>query len=169
MVGIRPAAEIEAEVEGVVRSHRRRLEGLLPQAEVVHVGSTAVPGALTKGDVDLLVRVGGCEFDLAVRTLCSVYAIHQPENSTATYASFVDPAAGGPPVGVQLVVSGSHEDALFEPFIEALTRDKALLAAYNALKRRLDGADYERYTREKGDFVERVLSRRAAGSGDGSE
>jgi GrpB-like predicted nucleotidyltransferase (UPF0157 family) len=85
--------------------------------------------------------------------------LHQPENWTATFASFVDPNAADPPVGVQLVVPGSDEESIFEPFIEALTQDPRLLDEYNALKTRLDGADYDRYTREKGEFVERVLKR----------
>lgn len=33
--------------------HRRHVAELLPGAEVEHVGATAVPGALTKGDVDM--------------------------------------------------------------------------------------------------------------------
>jgi GrpB-like predicted nucleotidyltransferase (UPF0157 family) len=107
------------------------------------------------------VRVPGGGFEPAVLALRSAYAVHQPENWTASFASFVDPNATDPPVGVQLAVSGSDEEALFEPFVEALTEDPTLLDEYNALKTRLDGADYERYTREKGEFVERVLKGRA--------
>ena len=61
-------------------------------------------------------------------------------------------------MGVQLVVAGSADDALFGPFRDALVRDPALLAEYNALKRSLDGQDYERYTDVKGEFVEPVLA-----------
>jgi GrpB-like predicted nucleotidyltransferase (UPF0157 family) len=66
----------------------------------------------------------------------------------------------GVPVGIQLTVAGSADDALFGPFREALIRAPALLAEYNALKLRLDGEDYERYTEVKGEFVERVLADR---------
>ena len=75
------------------------------------------------------------------------------------------PASHDPPVGVQLVVAGSADDALFAPFRDALIADPALLAQYNALKLSLDGADYERYTDAKGAFVERVLARGAAALG----
>ncbi len=159
-VRIRPVAEIEPEATAAFREHRGRIVKLLPGAEIAHVGSTAVPGALTKGDVDLLVRTSTGDFDSAVRALRGLYAIHQPENWTATYASFVDSESTDPPVGVQLVVAGSDEDGFFEPFIAALTGDPQLLARYNALKLALDGSDYEHYTREKGKFVERVLHRR---------
>jgi GrpB-like predicted nucleotidyltransferase (UPF0157 family) len=123
------------------------------------VGSTSIPGALTKGDLDLLVRVDAAGFDPAVVGLRRLYAVHQPENWTPTYASFLDPTAVDPPVGVQLAVRGSADDLLFAPFRQALIYDPALLRAYNDLKLSLDGADYERYTDVKGAFVEQVLAR----------
>ena len=146
-----------------VGEHGARIERVLPGADVVHVGSTAVPGALTKGDLDLMVRVPADRFEKAADALRSVYSIHQPENWTATYASFLDPEAADPPVGVQLVVTESDDEALFEPFIAALREDPALLADYNALKRRLDGSDYETYTAAKSEFIERAMSKRAPG------
>ena len=157
-VRIRPAAEIEAAVTAAFAAHRERIGAALPAAEIEHVGSTAIPGALTKGDLDLLVRIPAVQFDAAVATLRGLYAVHQPENWTPTYASFADAAAHDPPVGVQLAVAGSADDARFGPFRDALIAEPALLARYNALKRGLDGADYEHYTDVKGAFVERVLA-----------
>jgi GrpB-like predicted nucleotidyltransferase (UPF0157 family) len=157
-IRIRPVGEVP--VEACLRAQRVRIGRMLPGIEVVHVGATAVPGAVTKGDVDVMVRVPPAGFEAAVRALRSAYAIHQPENWTPTYASFVDPEAGEPPVGMQLVAAGSEDEAPFEPFLDALRADPALLAEYNALKRRLDGSDYELYTREKGEFIERVLAAR---------
>lgn len=157
-VRIRPATEIAGAVAAASAAHRARIRAALPAVEIEHVGSTAIPGALTKGDLDLLVRVPAARFAAAVATLRRLYAVHQPENWTPTYASFADAAASDPPVGVQLAVAGSADDALFGPFRDALIADPALLEEYNALKRGLDGADYERYTDVKGAFVERVLA-----------
>jgi GrpB-like predicted nucleotidyltransferase (UPF0157 family) len=132
---------------------------MLPAAHVDHVGSTSIPGALTKGDVDLLVRVDAERFDAAVAALRSCYAVHQPENWAPAYASFADPEPTDLPVGVQLAVAGSADDLLFGAFLDALIDDPALLAEYNALKLRHDGDEYERYTGVKREFVERVLAR----------
>ena len=159
---IRPAAEIETAVAAALDVHRARLGAALPAAEIEHVGSTAIPGALTKGDLDLLVRVPAARFEAAVATLRGLYAVHQPENWTPTYASFADAAAADPPVGVQLAVAGSGDDAQFGPFRDALIASPALLEEYNALKRGLDGADYAHYTDVKGAFVERVLAASAS-------
>jgi len=159
VVRIRPAEEIQAAVTAALAAHSARIVAALPAVEIEHVGSTAIPGALTKGDLDLLVRVPAERFAAAVATLRDLYAVHQPENWTATYASFADAESRDPPVGVQLAVAGSADDALFAPFRDALIADPVLLAQYNALKLGLDGAEYERYTEVKRTFVEGVLAR----------
>ena len=38
------------------------LETLVPDADIHHVGSTAIPGSLTKGDLDVQVRVVASAF-----------------------------------------------------------------------------------------------------------
>jgi GrpB-like predicted nucleotidyltransferase (UPF0157 family) len=69
VVSIRPAAEIRVAAEAAFEEHRRRVLELLPEVQVVHVGATSIPGALTKGDVDLLVRVDAARFAAAVAAL----------------------------------------------------------------------------------------------------
>jgi GrpB-like predicted nucleotidyltransferase (UPF0157 family) len=156
-VRIRPAEEFRDLAEAVFDEHRRAVLALVPGAAVEHVGATAVPGALTKGDVDLLVRVSEPDFATAIEALGRRYAIHQPHNWTPTLASFKAPDAAGLGVGVQLVVEGSDADGFFGPFRDALINRPELLAEYNQLKQQLDGLEYERYTERKGEFVERVL------------
>jgi GrpB-like predicted nucleotidyltransferase (UPF0157 family) len=154
-VHIRPEVEIRESAEAAFVEHRRRVLGVLPRAEIEHVGSTAVRGALTKRDLDLLVRVEAADVDAAIAGLRGLYAVDQPENWTSTFTSFRDPRSVGPPV----VAAGSADDALFGPFRDALVGDPALLAEYNALKLQNDGEDYERYTGVKAEFVDPVLAR----------
>jgi GrpB-like predicted nucleotidyltransferase (UPF0157 family) len=158
-VRITPEAELRAAAQRAYEDHRRRVLRVLPDAELEHVGATSVPGALTKGDVDVLVRVSPERFETAAQCLRRLYAVHQPHNWTPTLASFVDHQAEEIPVGIQLVAAGSDDDAMFGVFRDALVADPALLAEYNDLKRRLDGEQYGRYTEIKGRFIERVLGR----------
>jgi GrpB-like predicted nucleotidyltransferase (UPF0157 family) len=164
-VRIRRAEDIRDLTSAAFDAHRRDVVALLPAAEVEHIGATAVPGALTKGDVDLLVRVPEREFAEAVSILQKRYVIHQLHNWTRTLASFKAPGAREPPVGVQLVVAGSDADGFFGPFRDALINDPALLAEYNELKLSMDGMDYQSYTERKGEFVENVLRRAATRRG----
>jgi len=46
---------------------------MIPTAEIEHVGSTAVQGSLTKGDVDVQVRVAAAEYPAAKDRLCQSY------------------------------------------------------------------------------------------------
>ena len=50
VVRIRPDAEIRVAAEPAFEEHRQRVLEMLPEAHVDHVGSTSIPGALTKGD-----------------------------------------------------------------------------------------------------------------------
>ena len=162
-VRISPEAEIRAAGQAAFVDHRRRVLEMLSDAEVEHVASTAILGALTKGDLDLLVRVEADDFAVAVAGLLGLYAIDQAENWTPTFASFTDAQAADPLVRVQLAVAGSADDALFGRFRDALAGDPALLAECNALKLENDGEDYERYPTSR-PSSSNVCSKRLAGA-----
>ena len=100
VVRVRPGADVADAVHAALEHHRRQVLRVLPDAEVEHVGATAVPGALTKGDLDVLVRVPASRFAQSVAALGDLYAVHQAHNWTETLASFIDPAARAPAVGV---------------------------------------------------------------------
>jgi GrpB-like predicted nucleotidyltransferase (UPF0157 family) len=155
-ISFRPSAEFRAGAERAVALHSAEIDRLLPGAEIEHVGSTSIPGALTRGDVDLLVRVPAERFEEAVERLRGRYAVHQPENWSPTFASFAEP---GGDVGIQLAIEGSHDATMFER-LYALFRDRPeLLEDYNELKRRHEGGDSEAYWREKQEFIERLVGR----------
>lgn len=121
------------------------------------MGATAVPGSITKGDLDLLVRVSAGDFAAAVATLDSRYTIHQPQNWTPAYASFVDREAGDLPVGVQLVVAGSDLDTAFVSIRSLLRGSPDLVQRSNELKRSFEGGDPEEYVAAKHAFIESLL------------
>lgn len=68
-VRIRPGAELAEAVHTAFDHHREQVLRLVPDAEVEHVGATSVPGALTKGDLDVLVRVHPSQFSRSVAAM----------------------------------------------------------------------------------------------------
>ena len=106
-IRLRPESELREVVAAAFAEHRERIARRLPAAEIEHVGSTSIPGALTKGDLDLLVRVDVVGFDPAVTALRAMYAVHQPENWTPTYASFTDPDPDPTPMSRRSACSSS--------------------------------------------------------------
>ena len=132
---LRTEKEIRPAIGAAVSRHSALIRAELPDAGIEHIGSTAVEGALTKGDLDLLVQVPASGFDAAVEKLGGLYAIHQPENWTTRFASFKEVPEDELPVGVQLVVAGGTDDRLFRAWRDRLATEPALLARYNELKR----------------------------------
>jgi GrpB-like predicted nucleotidyltransferase (UPF0157 family) len=141
--------EVRARVAAVFDRQRERIGALLPAARIEHVGSTAVPGSLTKGDLDLCVIVAAEEFDAATETLRAAYAIHQPENWTAEMASFVAPPEDGIDVGVQLIVAESGEERWFIGWRERLRADPVLRERYDRVKLEHQDGPVEEYRAAK--------------------
>jgi GrpB-like predicted nucleotidyltransferase (UPF0157 family) len=134
------------------------LAALMPcAADIRHIGSTAVPGCLTKGDLDIAVRVGERDFAAAEKVLERRFARNLGSDRSAYFAAFEDCDAT-PHLGIQLVVIGSACDD-FHPFTAALRADPALVAEYNRLKQAWHGKPMDDYRRAKDAFITRILDR----------
>jgi GrpB-like predicted nucleotidyltransferase (UPF0157 family) len=156
-VRFRRASELWPLADRAFQRHSREIRSLIPAAEVEHVGATAVPGSLTTGDVDLLVRVPGADFRGAATALRRRYDVDQPANWTETFASFAEAQEGDLPVGVQLVVAGSRVDAAFVSLRRAFRTRPDLLERANDLKLRHADGDADTYARAKQAFLEALL------------
>jgi GrpB-like predicted nucleotidyltransferase (UPF0157 family) len=110
-----------------------QLGALVPSGEFHHIGATAIPGSITKGDVDVLLRVEAPDFLPAAESLRSRFVINQPENWTSVFASFADENSFPFPLGVQLVVKDSEAD-FFLFLVEYFTSKPEYLAEYNRIK-----------------------------------
>jgi len=82
----REAAEVLFAVVAV------ELVSVLPgSAEVLHVGATAVPGCLTKGDLDIVVRVDRVDFAFSEALLAKRFSRNEGSIRTDEFAAFEDP------------------------------------------------------------------------------
>lgn len=105
-------------------------------------GGTSVPGALTKGDIDLHLRVEPGAFSAVVVHLRDAYPVASAHSWAPTLAVFDIPAHR--PTGLAVTPIGSDHDQRFRLTWQALRRDPALLDEYNALKSAaVSTADYE--------------------------
>src|SRR4030095_4363123 len=103
-------------------------------AEVLHTGATAVPGCLTKGDLDIVVRVDRVDFAASEALLADRFRRNTGSIRTDEFAAFEDPDRS-PHLGVQLTVKGGALDD-FHRFAETLRQDPLLVRRYNDLKLR---------------------------------
>lgn len=146
-----PSEELRPIINSVFETERVMLLQLIPGADIQHNGSSAITGALTKGDLDIQVRVSIDEVKSAVRALTPVYTVNHPELWTPEFALFHrydDPVV---PVGVVVTAIGTRYDE-YHKLRELFTDNPELLAAYNALKRRYEGKPESEYRRAKQAF-----------------
>jgi GrpB-like predicted nucleotidyltransferase (UPF0157 family) len=161
-VPLKPVSEYAPVVERMLGLVCPQLCALLPDAEVHHIGATSVPRCVTKGDVDLLLRVRPSCFPATVELLKSHFAIKQPENWTPEFASFGDDTSHELPLGVQVVVRESNTDYLL--FLrDYLCCHEEALREYNRLKMAHAVEGPEGYWRAKNQFFEKLLALRDAG------
>jgi GrpB-like predicted nucleotidyltransferase (UPF0157 family)/GNAT superfamily N-acetyltransferase len=138
-------------VAPVLADLRGELETLVPGIPVEHVGATSLPDGLTKGDVDVNVRVHADQFDDVVAALSTRFEAAQPQNWTATFASFSDDR-GGLPVGIQVTVRGSDDDFLVAAR-DRLRADAGLRRKYDRIKQGTAAAGRAAYWQAKNDFL----------------
>ena len=145
-------------VKEMFEIHQKRIANLIPTARIEHIGGTAIPNLMTKGDLDLEVSVSADNFDRAVTLLQTEYQDHQLENWNESYASFNALQDSGIPVGIQLVIPGSHSD-VFAKSRDFLLANPEYVEDLNRLKQLHSGADMDVYIQHKGEFFTALLER----------
>jgi predicted acetyltransferase/GrpB-like predicted nucleotidyltransferase (UPF0157 family) len=160
-ITLTPEAHWRPQVRAVLARILPQLQRLLPGAEIEHIGATAIPGALTKGDLDLMVRVPSAEFQAAVAKLKSAFSVKQPDNWNENFASFGGDTGCELPLGIQLVARNSEAD-FFVFLRDHFVQHPTALAAYNQLKIRHAGEGPEGYWKAKDRFLSEILAARPA-------
>ena len=161
IVRIIDPSDVLSDVEKVFSEEKIKILLLLPTADVEHIGGTSIPGLLTKGDLDINVRVEAGEYGAAVEVLKSMYDINQSENwADGDYASFKSDKLKVD-FGVQLTVKGAPHD-FFLKFRDILRANPALVGELNALKQSFEGKPMDDYRKAKGEFIEKVLAQQAS-------
>lgn len=151
---LRPAGEVAEAAHDAVERFRREAAPLLEGAEVHHIGATAFGAGLTKGDVDVNVRVEPERFEQVVVALRARYEVAQPQNWTSTFASF---ATGE--LGVQVTAIGSPDDYLLY-LRDLLAADPELRERYDAVKAEAAAGGPDAYWRAKDAFLRALLAER---------
>lgn len=151
-------AQARADAERLFARISPELARILPaSADIRHVGATAVPGCLTKGDLDIVVRIAAEDFVAADAALAGRFARNAGSKRTDAFSSFEDDATS-PHLGIQLTVVGGEDDC-FHLFVDALGRNPELVARYNTLKHQHDGSPMDVYRAAKSAFIRDVLNR----------
>lgn len=149
-------AEFVDQLNQIFCEVRNRVLHALPDSDVDHIGSSAIEGTISKGDLDILVRVGKERFEESIAAVEQLgFQIKEGTLRTESLCMLVT-TEFGKDVAIQLVARGTEfED--FLQFRDKLNGDPNLVREYNQLKRDSVGLDPARYREKKSAFIERVL------------
>ena len=131
----------------------------MPGCEIEHIGATSLPDGVTKGDVDLNIRVPAERFSETVETLGRRLQVAQPGNWSETFASFSDPSRALP-VGLQVTVIGSKDDFLV-PLRDLMRADADLRHEYERCKRDAAELGPDGYWAAKNEMLTRIRAQMA--------
>lgn len=159
IVTLKPASDLMPQVQSLLARVLAELKRLLPWSEIEHIGATAVPGSITKGDVDVLVRVSPTAFQTSADILKAHFSIKQPSNWTQGFASFGDDVGYDFPLGIQLVAKNSENDFLIY-LRDYLISNPDFLSEYNQLKIRHADEGPDAYWKAKDSFFTKILASR---------
>ncbi len=146
--------DIRIESQNVVRALTGEIASLIPMAIIEEIGSTAIPGSLTKGDIDLVVLVKKTEFSDAKRSLSAAYEWNEMED--IEYFSSYKGVRSGIEFGIQLSTNELQSFRFIE-FRDILNANPDLVAQYNAIKQEAAEFTMDEYRIVKNEFIESVL------------
>ena len=136
----------------------QRIQSVLPLAKIEHIGSSAISGALSKGDLDIFVGVNGKQFGDSVKKLKGL-GFKVKKGTLRTSSLYMLEAFGYKmDVGIQLVKLGS-EFEFFLVFRDLMNSNPSLVEEYNRLKEESVGLKPDDYRKVKLQFIEKVLKR----------
>lgn len=136
-------------------NYKNIIEGLMPFARVEHIGSSSVPGAISKGDLDIFVGVDTDKMHITINTIKDL-GFKEKKNTLRT-PELCMLESETEDVAVQVISNGS-EFEFFIFFRDKLCSSKKLVLEYNSLKKSCEGMDEDEYRRIKSRFIEKVLS-----------
>jgi len=145
---------VSSDIEDTFNTQKKLIKKVIPDADIQHVGSSAIPNSLTKGDLDIQVRVSSKSFLYAIEKLSKLYDLNEGSIKTNEFRAFKDDTIS-PPLGIQLTVFDSEFD-FFWKFRDILLQNKKYRDEYNNLKRKFESKGMDEYREAKNDFFNRL-------------
>ncbi|WP_119685498.1 GrpB family protein [Acinetobacter pittii] len=137
-------------------SYQKDISTLLPFAKIEHIGSSAIPNAISKGDLDIYIEVMSEQFEFAIEQLKTLNFIEK-QNTLRTHELCMLESLNNDDVAFQIVVTDSIF-TFFLTFKNKLISSPKLVNEYNELKLQCSHLDPDQYRTVKSDFINRVLN-----------
>ena len=150
-VRFQPSDEVLPVALAILDQVRAELRGSLPTAELLLTGSASRSGMLTRGDIDLHLRLPAADVEGAVAVLEGAWTPVHRSMWTPGFVTF-ERSIDGHEVGVAVTALGDEHDDRFRASWERLAADPELAEAYDRLKREHEGGPAAAYGEAKARF-----------------
>ncbi len=156
MLLLRPS-EYQAEIAARFEAVRAAITALVPEGRIEHIGSSVIPGAISKGDLDVCLIVPPAQHETIVSRLTALGYLEQQDTLRTPELCMLNSPASTAEHAIQVVASGSEfED--FLQFRDALVSNPVLVEQYNAIKSQNFNLGVEQYRAAKSAFIASVLA-----------
>lgn len=135
--------------------YAEKVQQLLPHAHIEHIGASAIPGLISKGDLDIYVALDESDINQAIELLKTLN-FRVKSNTLRTSQLCMLESTNGDDTAIQLVANGS-EFTNFLHFKYALLTHEHLRCQYNTLKSKCEQLSAEHYRQIKSAFIQYLL------------
>lgn len=137
---------------------RRQLEPLLPHHGIEHIGASAIPAAISKGDLDICIITPNGQLADTI-TIIKTLGYREKEDTLRTdQLCMLIPQSGNNDVALQIIEAGSQFE-FFLTFRNALRANPSWVVDYNQVKQAAASLSEEEYRHKKADFIDSILRR----------
>lgn len=150
------AKDYQAQCLEKFQYYQKKIAVVLPHAVIEHIGSSAVDGLISKGDLDIYVAVPFLQMNHAIAQIQQL-GFHEKLDTLRTESLCMLSHNSDDQLAIQVVAQGS-EFEFFITFREMLRQSTVLCEQYNALKMSCEGMSEEEYRSKKAQFIEDVLT-----------
>ena len=136
--------------------YQKDISTLLPFARIELIGSSSIPNAISKGDLDIYIEVKPEQFEIAIERLKTLNFIEK-QNTLRTHELCMLESLNDDDVAFQIVVTGS-KFTFFLTFRNKLISSPTLVDEYNQLKLQCSHLHPDQYRAIKSEFISHVLN-----------
>lgn len=149
------AKEYQSGCESKYQYYKSKVQELLPEARVEHIGSSSILDAVSKGDLDILVCVDKPKLESAIEVLKQLHFFEKQNTLRTDELCMLE--SFDRDIAFQVVAKGPQFD-LFILFRDKLRSTPSLVSRYNQLKRGCEGMTQPEYRKIKSAFIVEVLA-----------
>lgn len=148
--------EYYEKVGQIYQQIRNEVSQLIPDARIEHIGSSSIPGSVSKGDLDIFLGVNSNQFKEVLGVLDRIGFTEKMGTFRSNELCMLETERFSYDVAIQVVVNGSQfEDFLL--FRNLLLSDNDLVEKYNQIKVSSQHLPPDLYRAKKSQFIEKVL------------